>query len=143
MKVKGVRVVDATKPLRLSITDEDCKYGNKKEHHTCAAAVALLRQGEGAEVRVHVSRAYVKRGRKWVRYKVPASMRAEIIAFDRGGTFSPGEFVLSPVQDSVKLGKPKAKDYRPYKTKRPGYTRIKQPYHSVPGIRERMPNRGF
>jgi hypothetical protein len=38
-------------------------------------------------------------GTKRQRYKTPLQLRAEIIAFDRGGTFEPGEFVLSVVPE--------------------------------------------
>lgn len=36
---------------------------------------------------------------------VPRSMRTEIVAFDRGGTFAPGEFRLAAPQPSKLLGK--------------------------------------
>ncbi len=48
------------------------------------------------EVRVHLSRVYVRTGRKWTRYKAANGLRTEIIAFDRGGSFEAGEYTLKP-----------------------------------------------
>jgi hypothetical protein len=54
--------------------------------------------------RVHVARTYLKIGNKWLRCITPESLRSEIVAFDRGGKFEPGEFELKAIPDSMRLG---------------------------------------
>lgn len=103
--IDGLPVEDSRKPLQLVITKSDCANGDPKQPDTCAAAKALKRQCHAKEVRVHLARVYVKTTPdKWTRYVVPRSLRAEIIAFDRGGEFAPGEYYLSAARPSMKLG---------------------------------------
>ena len=53
------------------------------------------------EARIHLGRVYLRTNEtNWVRYQTPASMREEIIAFDRGGSFEPQEFRLAAVVPS-------------------------------------------
>lgn len=104
MKIKGAPVKDATRELHIQITDRDVKEGAKKNATSCAAAHALVRTGVCDQARVHVNRTYIKKGDKWLRFKTPPALRSEIVAFDRGGSFEPGEYKLMPLSPSQKTG---------------------------------------
>lgn len=140
MKISGVPVKDADEPLTITITKSDVRLGTLKEAKSCAAANALCRQTGCAEARVHFARAYIKQKGKWVRFQVPDALRSEIIAFDRGGTFEPGEYILRPVTRDLRLDSPrlpgrskKKNGKHPQKGNRP-----KRPYHVAQGVRARM-----
>lgn len=96
-------VVDADKPVTLQITQADCKRGSKKDPSRCAAALALKRATGCDECRVHIACTYLRFGDKWLRYATPPSLKAEIISFDRGGGFYPGDFRLHPMPASNRL----------------------------------------
>lgn len=141
MKINGVEVKDADEKLVVKITKDDVRKGSLKNANACAAANALCRQEHCDEARVHFSRAYIRKGKKWLRFGVPPALRNEIIAFDRGGTFEPGEYILSPVQPTVRLDRPTPKRYDNVKVKahRPGAgNRVKRPYHVASGVRAKM-----
>ena len=141
MKINGVNVKDADHKIQLVINLEDVRIGARKNAGTCAAAHALCRQEHCDEARMHFSRAYIRKGRKWLRFGVPRALRDEIMSFDRGGTFAPGEYRLSPLQPTVRLDRPKPKRYdnktNKVRDKSTG-TKIKRPYHVVAGVRARM-----
>ncbi len=107
MEINGVRVVDANRPITIEIKDTDVKKGSNKNPAACAVALACKRTFHGADARVHIGRTYIKLGNKWMRFGTPKSLRTEIIAFDRGGTFAPGKYVLSPMDKGNRLGKHK------------------------------------
>jgi hypothetical protein len=96
-------VVDADKPVTLQITQADCNRGSKKDPTRCAAALALKRATGCDECRVHIACTYLRFGEKWLRYATPPSLKAEIISFDRGGGFYPGDFRLHPMPASNRL----------------------------------------
>lgn len=95
MQIEGLPVKDAKKPVLLAITPGDVKKGKVKNPAGCAAAVACKRQLGASEAHVHKSRTYLRFNGHWVRYMTPASLQAEIVAFDRGGRFEPGEHRLA------------------------------------------------
>lgn len=138
MKIAGVEVKDASHKIVLNITKEDVKAGSLKKANSCAAAKALCRQ-EGCEAaKVHMSRAYIKKGGKWLRFGVTPALRSEVLAFDRGGKFEPGEYTLVPLQPTVRLG---AHRKKPRVEKRKGRHDLGKPrkaYHVVSGVRARM-----
>lgn len=135
MKINGLIVKDADKNLNITISPTDVKKGVNKNPSSCAAALALKRKLHCTDARVHIGRTYVKFKDHWVRYHTPRSLRSEIIAFDRGGSFDPGEYVLLKIQPSHKLGKRQGSD-------KPTKHRIKRakPHH-VSGIRPSGANR--
>jgi hypothetical protein len=95
MEIAGKKVVDAKKPAKIVITARDARLGDNKNPSSCAAALAVKRDiPECLSARVHIGRVYIEHKDKWVRYFTPDSLRSEIIAFDRGGSFQPGEYVL-------------------------------------------------
>lgn len=100
---EGLPVVDATKPLTISVLKEDVKGARKNDPGNCAAARAGKRE-QHKEVRVFLTRTYIKENKKWVRYQTPESASREIIAFDRGSEFCTGKYTLRPATESNKLG---------------------------------------
>jgi hypothetical protein len=123
----------------LTITREDVRSGAKKNANSCAAANALCRQHHCEAAKVHMARAYIKKGKTWVRYAVPPALRSEVLAFDRGGAFAPGEYTLVPVTATCRLGAQKARgaNYTVRKSHKNKNIR-KRPYHVASGVRARM-----
>jgi hypothetical protein len=100
VKISGIPVVDSTKPLKITITKADVKRGQTKDSGACAAAIAIKREMHATDARVHIGRTYVKTSDRWLRFETPPSLRSEIIAFDRGGEFEPGEHTLKKLRPS-------------------------------------------
>jgi len=97
MEINGKKVVDATRRARIVITERDTREGDNKNPSSCAAARAAKRDvPECISARVHVGRVYIETPKQWVRYFTPERLRTEIVAFDRGGSFEPGEYELMP-----------------------------------------------
>ncbi len=111
-EIDGLPVINAKKPIKMTVTKADCKNGDPKHPDTCAAARCLMREMHASEVRVHLSRVYIKTTPdKWVRYVTTKALRTEIVAFDRGGAFAPGTYHLQGVRKSLRSRAPK-KPYR-------------------------------
>lgn len=143
MKINGAPVVDADGKLKVAITKTDVRVGSLKNARACAAAVALCRQTGCDAARVHLARTYVKKSGTWTRYFTPPALRAEIIAFDRGGAFEPGEYELKPIQPIVRFGSPARKKYMKEYAKRTPQKRHPQKGarakpHVVSNVRTRM-----
>lgn len=150
MEINGKRVVDATKPVKIKVTAHDTKVGANKNPSSCAAALAAKRDvPDCLSARVHIGRVYIEQKNRWVRYMTPDSLRSEIIAFDRGGSFNPDVYELKPPSPAeseagrAKSAAKRARDNalidpnRPNKLKMPRRTikiaKIK--HHEVTGIR--------
>jgi hypothetical protein len=165
--IDGNPVVDADKPVTVHITPEDCARGSKKDPEKCAAALALKRVTSCDESRVHLGCTYLRFGKKWFRYATPPSLKAEIISFDRGGGFYPGDFRLHPMPASLRLkpANPKSGHTRTRKSQanesageqahrgaaaKPGkaartaakHKREPRVFHGVQGVRERANAKG-
>jgi hypothetical protein len=98
---KGLPVRDLLKPLRLIISEEDCRRGNAKTPSSCAAALAACRLPKITEARIHIGRIFLNVANKyWLRGKTPGALRTEIVSFDRGGRFEPGEYTIRPLPPS-------------------------------------------
>lgn len=95
MKINGLPVFDATAPVKLIVTPKDVAKGDTKDPAACAAAQSAIRLLHADEARVHLGRTYLRFGKRWTRYQTTEAVRAEIISFDRGGKFAPGEYHLS------------------------------------------------
>jgi hypothetical protein len=103
--IDGLPVLDAKRPLKLSVTMADIKKANPKQSNECAIARACARELHVKEARIHLGRIYLRTNdHNWLRYQTPKAARNEIIAFDRGGTFEPLELKLLPVCPSERLG---------------------------------------
>lgn len=104
-EIDGLPVLDAKKSIKLKITKNDVTRADVKKPNSCAAAQACLRNPGVKEVRIHLSRAYVRQNdTNWQRFLVSDALRSEIVAFDRGGRFEPGEYALQRPHKSKKLG---------------------------------------
>jgi hypothetical protein len=128
--IDGIPVVDAKHPLELHITKTDCDKADVKVPSRCAAALAIRREHKPVDVRVHLSRVYVRQNKgNWQRYMTSKPLRTEIIAFDRGGQFEPGQYDLAPPPPSRKptgktQGSKKKPGWKPSGNKRRPYTRV-------------------
>jgi hypothetical protein len=139
MKIQGIDVIDANEEIEVTITPNDIKLGKKKSAHECAAARALCREHHAEAATVHLSRAYIKKNGKWWRYSVPPMLRSEVVAFDRGGNFAPGDYTLKTVQPTVRLDAPVKRKWKKPASSRPqNGNRPKKPYHVVTGVRGQM-----
>lgn len=134
--IDGLPVKDARRNVRITITPDDVKKARRKKPNTCAIAQTCLRQPDVKEVRIHLSRAYMrKNGKEWERFLVPRTLRSEIIAFDRGGRFAPGEYVLYRPSKATKLGQQtgsSAGQTQPHSTRG---KRKRRPHHVVTDVR--------
>lgn len=101
MKIEGLPVRDLTKPLKLVISEDDCRRGNRKDQSSCAAALAACKLPKVTEARIHIGRIFLNVANKyWLRGKTPGALRTEIVSFDRGGKFEPGEYTIRPLAPS-------------------------------------------
>ncbi len=131
MRINGYAVQDAKRKMVIHVTDYDVREGAKKNSNACAAARAIMRESGCDLAKVHANRTYIKRGTKWYRYQTPNSLTKEIVAFDRGGTFEPGEYTLIPLKASQRQG---ARLLRASTTKK--YPKRKN--HVTTGVRARV-----
>lgn len=108
--------------VKLVITPTDVRRATKKDPTECAAARACKRALGASEARVHVGRTYLRFNGHWERYLTSKPLRTEIVAFDRGGQFAPGEYSLLKMQPSRKydVSRDNGKKLNP-KRKRRGY----------------------
>lgn len=100
---EGLPVVDATHDIALHVLSIDVKNAKKNDPKSCAAAKAGQRELK-KDVRVFITRTYVKEKNHWVRYKTPESVSREIVSFDRGSSFEPGTYIVKTPHESMKLG---------------------------------------
>lgn len=138
MKINGKKVEDARHKIILTITKRDCINGNTRDPGGCAAARALLREvPKCTKARVHLGRIYVDVGAKWLRYKTPQTIRQEIIAFDRGAEFSPGDYTVSPLCASERAGERAKRALSVSKHVRGAQPKVRK-YHKVSGVRHHL-----
>lgn len=134
LKLDGLPVIDATSPIKLHIELVDIKGARKNDPAQCAAAKAIARTMK-TDAKVFVSRTYVKAkdGKKWVRYMTPENVSREVIAFDRGSSFEPGEYQFPKPSKGNELGADRGRSYNngPDSTPRP-----KRFIHTTAQVRE-------
>jgi hypothetical protein len=97
---KNKPIINAKRSITLHISPSDCRRGKPGDPTGCAAALAALREDGVLSARVHVGRFYVETEDYWLRFQTPQCLRAEIVAIDRGGVFSPGDYHIVPVSPS-------------------------------------------
>ena len=137
MEIGGIKVKDARKSVIIIITPKDVKLGANKNPSSCAAALACKRQLHATDARIHLARAYLKISGEWHRYRTSRSLRSEIIAFDRGGVFTPREYTLKTIprkNEGIKRTKPPGQKETHVKI-------AKRFYHHITDVRERGANR--
>jgi hypothetical protein len=97
-KIDGLPVGNAHMPIRLEVTKQDITKGARKNANSCAIAVAAVRQIKGVTAaKVHLGVIYLCQNGRWRRWHTSSAARTEIIVFDRGGRFVPGQYDLLPV----------------------------------------------
>lgn len=94
-----LQVIDAVKPLMIEVTPQDAAKSTRGKHSKCAMAVAVERLFEGAII--SRARSFIIQGDTAFRYQTPASVAREITSFDRGATFDPGVYQLSPPEKAL------------------------------------------
>jgi hypothetical protein len=133
MKIDGLPVRDAKTRLPFQVTNQDIKLAGLKKPESCAIALACKRLKNYGDVRIHMHYAYILKGDHWLRYRIPQSVIREIVAFDRGGSFEPGEYALLPPAPSCKLGRINVGQRRSVRTG-PKKSRF---YHATTNVRTR------
>jgi len=132
-QIDGKPVIDAKRSITLNITPGDIAKADRKEPADCAVARACRRDLHAKEVRVHLGRVYVRMNEgNWQRFMTPKSLRSEIIAFDRGGTFEPGSFVLPAPQPSKRASGKRQGSVPKKPSRRNGKNRVR---HVVTDVR--------
>lgn len=129
--LNGKKVVDANYRMALVIEKRDVEAGKSKEPDACAAAVACVRQMDALSAHVFLTRTYVEFPKRWLRFMTPASLRTEIVSFDRGNQFATGTYYLSPLCQSLR---PTGKARSPA-TKRNSYPKKRAKSHKLEGVR--------
>ena len=131
--IDGQPVGNAAMAIRLTVTEKDIAKGAPKNPNACAVALAAVRQVKGVTAaKAHLGCIYLLRNGHWQRYKTSKAIRDEIIVFDRGGRFYPGEYDLLPVSTATLVRK--VRQIRGYGPKRSGVKRRKP--HHVEGVRD-------
>jgi hypothetical protein len=102
-RANGLKIKDAKTPLDISVNKADLRGARKKDPANCAFAKACKRQEDVDEVFFFGTTAYTKKGKTLTRYLMPTSMQKEVVAFDRGGKFEPGEYNLKAPVKTQKL----------------------------------------
>lgn len=140
MKIDGAQVVNGTYPIRFVITPSDIRASKPKDPTNCAAARACKRQLMVSEVRIHLQRVFLKVGNEWLRFYTPNSLRREIIQFDRGHGFEPGEHVLRPLTKTklARFGKRQGSSTNDNQKRH----KARKKLHITPGVRGFAPRGG-
>ncbi len=147
MKIDGLEVVDAKKPLTLHITRKHTVVGDAQDPRACAAARCILEMPGVKAAKVHIARTYLQKGNKWYRYDTPNPLRDEIISFDRAKIFEPGDYELEPIRESEIAQRGKAHTLGGPNHGRPGHKRAKPHYlagvrtHALCGVRSKGKNK--
>lgn len=97
-------VRDAKDPIDIEVTKSDSNAKAVKDHTACAMAVACKRKLHLDGVIISRSTAYLIKDRMATRYAVPDAVTREIVSFDRGASFEPGDYYLLPPKESQLLG---------------------------------------
>lgn len=105
----GWPVVDARKPFRFVVNEDDVKKADPKSPKTCAIAMSVRRFTGSPAVAVYHRFAYIpfdKKGDgKMVIERFMPSLRTRhaIESFDRTGVFPPGEYQMNPPSESARF----------------------------------------
>ena len=96
------KVVDSKKGLTIEVTGRDVSSSKRKKHSECAMAVACKRALNLDGVIISMSKAYLIKDGTATRFDVPASIRTEVVSFDRGSGFETGEYELKKPHHDLK-----------------------------------------
>jgi hypothetical protein len=101
---KVTRVLDATKNAAIEVTETDARSKGLKKHDSCALAVACKRKFHLDGVIISRATCYLIKGKVARRFKTSEMVAREIVSFDRGAGFAPGNYELMSVPPSSRLG---------------------------------------
>ena len=124
------KVVDATRPATIEVMARDANPRAAKNHEACALAVACKRQMRLDGVIISRTTAYLVKGKKARRFKLPTGTSREVVSFDRGAGFAPGVYLLSPVPPGSRMGQRQGSN-----TRTPGNGKPKQFRHLTANVR--------
>lgn len=127
------KVKDAKKGINITVTKDDCFRGTKKAPNKCAMANAFQRKEgyDGAIISKAIS--YLIQGDQAIRYKTPESVAREIVSFDRGQDFDPGDYSLKAPSEREKLGVSHGPS--PSQSPKSNSGGMKNRYHKTTGVR--------
>jgi hypothetical protein len=128
-------VDDADEVLMIDVTESDDKKAAKMDHTGCAMAVAMKREMHLDGVIMAVTTAYIVKGDRAIRYRVPPRVSREIVSFDRGGHFAPGPYKLDPPDPWHRLGTTSTRSYGPKTGVRPRAHLLTQGVRSALGAK--------
>jgi hypothetical protein len=97
-------VTDAKEDVIVTVLPKDVSWAAHKNHSHCALARACTRSGCDAAIISRSTAILINRGRA-ARYMLSSAAAREIVAFDRGAGFSPGEYLLKAPPKTQRLGK--------------------------------------
>ena len=138
--IGGKKVVNGSRRITLHISGHDARTGASKAPGSCAAAKAAMREIPNCtQARIHIGRAYIfdKTKDHWLRYKTTDALRSEIVAFDRGGKFEPGDYDLKPLAPSDLVPKRQAKTYPSLGNSQSSKKKSPRRLHVIKGVRNR------
>lgn len=133
-------VVDAKTNASIDVTDADVKASKIKSHKQCAMAVACKRKFNLDGVIISKSVAYLIKGNKARRFKVPESVAREVVSFDRGAGFSSGRYALQAVPISSRMDRPSRS--KKVGGKKTGESITKRFYHKTDNVRAELRLKG-
>jgi hypothetical protein len=104
-RVNGKDCIDATSNLTINVASIDNQLASRKDENNCVIARACMKK-TGLDAEVRISRLYLKSPFQdvWTRYHIKNALRSEIIAFDRGGDISPGNYTIYKPSKDMLLG---------------------------------------
>jgi len=104
--INGKPTVYATQPITLHVKQYDVDRGDPNDPGGCAAARCIKRELRARAAFVHKGRVYIFPidNDVCLVYQTPKGLWGELIAYDRGGRFMPGEFRIPPVSPSNRPG---------------------------------------
>lgn len=101
---KMLPIIDSKTNMKLHVGKAELSAAKRKRPNSCALAQACMQKEGVKEVRIHLSRAYVRTNDlNWQRFMVGDNLRREIVAFDRGGKFMAGDYELRHITPSARL----------------------------------------
>jgi hypothetical protein len=97
-KIDGLPISNSAVPILLTVSAADIQKGAPLNPNACAVALAACRNVKGVSAaKAHLGCIYLNIRGNWFRYRTSEALSREIVAFDRGGKFYPGEYYLLPV----------------------------------------------
>lgn len=97
-------VEDSSQSIEVHVTENDGQRASKKSPSDCALARACIREKQVDGAIIGISRSYLVKGKRAVRFMTPVSVGREITSFDRDSGFEPGTYRLSKVAATQQLG---------------------------------------